>query len=176
MMRPTLTDPTRALGPSLAADLIAEHDMAASRRCDTASPANRRRPWIAAALVAMIVVCSVFVTRQFASIGDTPGAGTRIRVAIDAETGEVFPKYRIHIGQSQPWPHPRTGKPTLYPAEACFWTRDGQAKIEPTYVLLNELLGIHEPTVCPDCGLRVVPRNPMPPMDVMARAANREPT
>jgi hypothetical protein len=51
---------------------------------------------------------------------------------------------------------------TGYPAEACYWTADGGTKTEPTWVLMNAVLGKPGPTFCPDCGRLVVARNPMP--------------
>ena len=60
---------------------------------------------------------------------------------------------------------PYTNKKTGYPAEKCFWTRDGKRKAEPTYLLLNEHRGKKGPTICPDCGRIVYPHNPTPPSD-----------
>ena len=175
MPGPSTNDPSRpgSQQPSLMADLIEEHDRASAGRTAGGDTTPRRRLWIGVIAAILTFACLVFIARQFATFSDSPGAGTRTRVAIDAETGEIFMKFRIRDGQSLPWPHPRSGKLTVYPAETCHWTKDGQAKIEPTYVLLNELIGTTEPTLCSDCGRRVVPHNPLPPMELMEAAANR---
>lgn len=98
---------------------------------------------------------------------------SRKRTAIDAESGKLFVDLFVPDGSTLPWKNPDTGKNTLYPAEVCFWTRDNQAKLEPTYVLLNEFLGKKEPTICPDCGRKVVLHNPIPPTNLMIEAGKR---
>ncbi|MEL7473565.1 MAG: DUF1206 domain-containing protein [Planctomycetota bacterium] len=103
--------------------------------------------------------------------GNSIAADTRKRDLIDSVTREVFVDHRIKEGQNWPYEHPSTGERTLYPAELCFWTRDGKATLEPTHVLLNGYIGEDEPTLCPDCGRRVVPHNPTPPAELMAEAA-----
>ncbi len=95
-------------------------------------------------------------------------AGTRQRAMIDAVTGQVFENYKIRDGDTQPFRNPRTGEATLYPAEACYWTTEGKAKLEPTFVLLNGYKGIEGPTTCPDCSRPVVPHNPPPPPEAWA--------
>lgn len=98
---------------------------------------------------------------------------SRTRVMIDAATGDIITRFRLEDGMSMPYPHPRTGERTVWPAEACFWTADGKAKLEPTYVLLNEFVGKPGPTKCPDCGRDVVRHNPMPPDELILEAAGR---
>jgi hypothetical protein len=82
------------------------------------------------------------------------------RVFIDAATGKTF-KHTIKAGEMLPIDAPSGGK-TGMPAETCFWTKDGQVKKEPTYVLLNENARPPKkgPTFCPDCGRLVTPMNP----------------
>lgn len=82
-----------------------------------------------------------------------------------SETGKPF-EYSISVGEKWPVPSPYTGRKTGYPAEACYWTKDGKRKSEPTYVILNEYLGKPGDTICPDCGRLVVGHNPMPPVSV----------
>ena len=55
---------------------------------------------------------------------------------------------------------PFSGKNTGYPAELCYWTKDGSIKTDPTPVLLNTYIGDNSPTFCPDCGRLVVGHNP----------------
>ncbi|MBL8763838.1 MAG: hypothetical protein JNM07_06175 [Phycisphaerae bacterium] len=100
-----------------------------------------------------------------------PGAGdpaydSKRRNLIDSETLQPFRDHPIKEGTIYPWPHPGTGKSTLYPAEACYWTADGRVKLEPTWVLLKTYLGESGDTTCPDCGRKVVRHNPMPPTEM----------
>jgi hypothetical protein len=131
---------------------------------------ERRRMLMVGAAGLMIVAAVVFtVVQVFRHSGDV-GDDSRRRVAIDSVTGEVFTSFAIRDGDSQPWKNPKTGKSTVYQAEACFWTREGGAKTEPTYVLLNSLVGKDGPTICPDCWHEVVAHNPMPPMELLNAA------
>lgn len=97
---------------------------------------------------------------------------TRTRTLIDSKTEEVFENYRLPDGDTVPHENPNTGERTLYPAEACYWTRDNRAKVKPTYVLLNDYAGKSGPTTCPDCGRRVVAHNPPPPPDLLMQAVD----
>jgi hypothetical protein len=82
------------------------------------------------------------------------------RVFIDAKTGQVF-QTQINPGDTIPIKAP-SGSNTGYEAERCYWTKDGQVKTVPTYVLLNSYKGLSEPTFCPDCGRLVKMHNPAP--------------
>lgn len=118
-----------------------------------------------------VAILAYIVGGAIAARRDDPGVASRIRVAIDSETGEVFRDYRVSEGATLPWKNPKTGRHTLFPAATCYWTREGKAKLEPTYVLLNEDVGKPGPTLCPDCGRVVVPHNPMPPTELLVEAA-----
>jgi hypothetical protein len=83
---------------------------------------------------------------------------TRHRYFIDSSTGEPF-AHELQRGEGIPIDAPSGGK-TGYPAELCFWTKDGQPKGDPTPVLLNSWVGKTGPTFCPDCGRLVVSNNP----------------
>jgi hypothetical protein len=85
---------------------------------------------------------------------------SRERPFVDAQTGKAF-IYEISPGETYPVPAPSGGK-TGYPAELCFWTKDGKTKTEPTAVLLNQWAKKPGATFCPDCGRLVVPHNPPP--------------
>lgn len=155
-------------------DLIAEHDRAKATGAPTrgrAGSSSARRTVMLAAAVVMLAIAGVVVAFQIKRATDSPGAGTNVRVAVDSLTGEVFKDFRVRDGAAEPWRNPKTGKDTLYSAEPCHWTADGKAKLEPTWVLLNQTIGKPGPTVCPDCGRTVIPHNPMPPMHLMDEAA-----
>jgi hypothetical protein len=83
------------------------------------------------------------------------------RPYICAETGKTF-AYKIKMGDTFPVESPHSGKRTGYHAEACYWTKDGKIKPEPTYVLLNKYLNKPGPTFCPDCGRLVREMNDPP--------------
>mgnify|MGYP006263672591 CR=1 FL=1 len=56
------------------------------------------------------------------------------RVFIDATNNQPF---KIHIDLDTPIPAKApSGGMTGYPSEACYWTKDGKPKTEPTYVCL----------------------------------------
>ena len=78
------------------------------------------------------------------------------------ETHKHF-EYAMKLGEKWPVPSPYSGKNSGYPAERCYWTRDGKRKSEPTYIILNQNLGKPGDTICPDCGRLVVGHNPPPP-------------
>jgi hypothetical protein len=80
------------------------------------------------------------------------------RMFMDAKTGLPYP-FEIDLKTPIPAPAPSGGN-TGYPGEACYWTKDGKPKAEPTWVLLNKYKGSNEPTFCPDCGRLVVGHNP----------------
>jgi hypothetical protein len=102
--------------------------------------------------------------------GESPGAASRARVVADALTGEIFHDYPVPDGEGFPWKSPKTGDRTIYPAEACFWTKDGKAKLQPTWVSLKQHAGSSEKTICPDCGREVVFHNPRPPPELLDEA------
>jgi hypothetical protein len=81
-----------------------------------------------------------------------------------AQTGKAF-TVELKDGLSIPVRSPYSGQQTGYPAELCYWTKDGKPKDEPTAVLLNSWVGKRGPTFCPDCGRLVVGRNPEPAPD-----------
>ena len=47
------------------------------------------------------------------------------------ETHKHF-EYAMKMGEKWPVPSPFSGKISGYPAETCYWTRDGNRKSEPT--------------------------------------------
>jgi len=89
-------------------------------------------------------------------------------VCIDAESGKVVKDFVPPAGKMAPW----TGRgfTKLYPAERCYYDKDGKVKSEPTYVLVKALLGQEGETLCPDCNRKVTLRNPSPPIAQIEQA------
>jgi hypothetical protein len=98
---------------------------------------------------------------------------TEKRHFICSETLKVF-EYSLKEGDRYPIRSPYSKKNTGWPAEACYWNADGTVKREPTYVLLNEFIGVEGPTICPDCGKKVVRHNPLPPKKLWDEMLARE--
>jgi len=113
-------------------------------------------------LVAFVLVAAGMLFYSVRGFGRSDAAAaTSERPFIDAETGKTF-AYKIKMGDTFPVVSPFTGKRTGYHAEACYWTRDGKIKKEPTYVLLNKYKNKSGPTFCPDCGRLVREMNDPP--------------
>lgn len=148
-------------------------DDAPAGRPDGAKASNspRRRDVIKGVIAVVVLAVAGFILYSTFTGGTNPAAQSRTRAMIDRDTGEVFEKYVVEEGMTVPYINPSTKKPTLYPAEKCFWTREGKAKLTPTYVLLREYKGEQGETLCPDCGKRVVIHNPSPPAKLMSEAA-----
>ncbi|MEA2735775.1 MAG: hypothetical protein QOE14_2226 [Humisphaera sp.] len=117
--------------------------------------------------VAAILIIAIGVGFMFFSVRNFArsegSALTNERPYICAETGKTF-TYKVKLGDTFPVESPYSGKRTGYHAEACFWTKDGKIKREPTYVLLNKYANKTGPTFCPDCG-RLVREMNDPPME-----------
>ena len=111
----------------------------------------------------LVLAGSVVLTTSITSyFGNSATQAASInRLFICAESGKPF-HYELKKGDSFPVRSPYTGRLTGYPAELCFWTRDGAIKDDPTPVLLNEYKGTAGPTFCLDCGRLVVAHNPAP--------------
>ena len=90
---------------------------------------------------------------------DATAAAVENPFFVDVESGKSFHQ-RISADLHVPCKSPFTGKDTGYPAELCYWTKDGKPKADPTAVALNETVGKGGPTFCPDCGRLVVHHNP----------------
>ena len=108
------------------------------------------------AVVVMLAVAGLFIWR---SLGPSDAeAISRDRIFIDAKTMKPF-EHELKVGDTIPTKAP-SGGDTGYPAELCYWTKDGKPKDTPTPVLLKSWLGDNGPTFCPDCGRLVVGHNP----------------
>ena len=138
-------------------------------------PLSERKKTILVVVAAVAAIGSggLLIARSITGRSEA-GEETRLRDVIDAETGAVFRDHPIAHGASFPWKNPQTGKNSLYPAERCFWTRDGTAKLDPTLVFVKSYADPNaEETLCPDCGRKVVPHNPTPPDNLMIEAAEQ---
>ena len=108
---------------------------------------------------ALALACAGYAA--YSSIGSGPAELSANRVFIDADTLQSF-HCELRAGMTLPVKSPYSGKNTGYPAEMCYWTRDGKVSDKPTPVLLNSYKGIHDPTFCPECGRLVIAHNPHP--------------
>jgi hypothetical protein len=113
---------------------------------------------VAIAVVLGAVAFAVYIVKS--TFSPAAVSEERERWFVDATTLTPF-HHELVLGESIPVKAP-SGNMSGYPAELCFWTKDGTPKTDPTPVLLNLYLGKKGPTFCPDCGRLVVPRNPAP--------------
>jgi hypothetical protein len=109
----------------------------------------------AAMACVLALVGAAYAVRSFFQ-GDVPG-DPNLLTYVDSTTGQTF-KHRNQLGESLPVISPYTNAPTGYPGFPCYWTKSGELKKDPTWVILNSLLGKKEPTFCPDCGRLVSPQ------------------
>jgi hypothetical protein len=105
------------------------------------------------AVVAGLLIAAFIAYFAFRNaFGPSPAARmSSERVYVCAETGKSF-KYTPGENELYPVMSPFSGKKTGYPGEACYWTKDGTVKPEPTWVLRNNFKGVKGPTFCPECG------------------------
>jgi hypothetical protein len=122
--------------------------------------ATRNRQVAAGVCVAVGLVALVLLVMHEVGPGEA-ATQSRRRLFICSESGKSF-TYEIDEGMMIPVLSPFTHRNTGYLAELCYWTADGQAKADPTPVLLNRYRKAAEPTFCPDCGRLVVHLNPAP--------------
>jgi hypothetical protein len=110
-------------------------------------------------LILICVGCLVYSVSGFVA-SDDPASLSRQGLFIDASTGKAF-AYTIQIGDRIPVVAPSGGR-TGYPAELCYWTREGTMRAEPYPVVVKRYAGKSGPTFCPDCG-RLVKAHTAPP-------------
>src|SRR5438477_6525095 len=116
---------------------------------------SRGKTLSVASVAIALVLAGFLIWRQ---LGPTDAEKlSRERLFIDAKTMKAF-NYEVKIGDSLPVKAP-SGDRTGYPAELCYWTKDGKPRKDPYPVLLNEFVGKSGPTFCPDCGRLVVGHN-----------------
>lgn len=152
--------------------LVEEFDnSAAKKRGAPVDSPPRWRLWATVALViGSLAVLGYVVTSAVSQYRNDPKRLGRFTIVKDLESGEVINQFPIDSGEGFPAINPKTGKRTLYPTEPCYWTKDGKAKLEPTYVILGSWFGQATPTKCPDCGRVVTKFNKMPPDALMQQA------
>jgi hypothetical protein len=110
---------------------------------------------------ALIVVCAA-LTWWAVRPRDVAADLSRHRTYICSETGKPF-DITLEEGMTIPVKSPHTGRKTGYPAEMCYWTKEGQPAKEPHAVLLKKTVDPSAgPTFCPVCGRLVVGHNPTP--------------
>src|SRR5687767_10944015 len=87
--------------------------------------------------VALVLVALVAVYLSVrANFGPSSAAAlSKDRTFICSQTQKPF-EYTLKLGDQVPVKSPHSGKNTGYPAELCYWTKDGQIKTDPTPVLL----------------------------------------
>src|SRR5690242_2209409 len=96
------------------------------------SPRGKTLAVVGAGVVLLLAVFLIW--RQLApSEAET---ASRERTFMDAKTMKPF-TYDLKIGDTIPVKAP-SGDKSGYPAELCYWTKDGKPKQDPTAVLLNE--------------------------------------
>jgi hypothetical protein len=121
------------------------------------SPAGKA----AGAGVILVAAVALFVAIRSTAGPSAAAAVSADRTFICSETLKSF-KHELKRGESVPVHSPYSGKDTGYPAELCYWTKDGKVKQDPDAVLLKSYLGETGPTFCPKCGRLVVGHNPRP--------------
>ena len=114
---------------------------------------------VVAAVVILAGLVFVYVSARNVMTSEAEESSAN-RMFIDIETGKPF-RYRLSEGDTIPVDAP-SGEKKGFPAEACYWTKDGKAKEEPTWVMTNNWKNSRDPTFCPDCGRLVVTHNPAP--------------
>lgn len=116
--------------------------------------------WLAIVMVAAVIVVAAWITWNYT--GPSAAADISGRMTyVCAETNKPF-EFKIQPGMTLPVMSPHSGKATGYPAELCYWTKDGKPVERPTPVLMNDYVKKPGPTFCPECGRLVRFRNPRP--------------
>jgi hypothetical protein len=114
---------------------------------------------IAAVLILAAGAAAIFFSMRRYAGGSSAASLARQRTFICEKTGKSF-QYELKEGDQIPVKSPFSGEKTAYPAELCYWTREGGVKAEPTAVLLATYRNQRGPTFCSDCGRLVVGHNP----------------
>jgi hypothetical protein len=117
-----------------------------------------------AGMVLLVIGIALGAYSVWSNVGpSTAAAISNDRIFVDAKTGQAF-HHTLSLDDRYPIKAPSGGN-TGYPAELCYWNKDGTPKKpgeEPTAVLMNSWLNKSGPTFCPECGRLVVMHNPAP--------------
>lgn len=143
----------------------------------TQAPSRLAGGWGIALALVLLSTAAILTYRSFYTYEQEPLDPPPI-MYVCAETRKTF-QHTLQVGEKNPIESPFTKKRTGFPAEKCYWTKDGKQKLIPTYILLNDFIGVDEPTICPDCGRIVTNHNPAPPLgtpieDSTATAARKD--
>jgi hypothetical protein len=104
-----------------------------------------------AAVVVLLVLVIAFVSFRSATGPSLAAQNASQQPFICTETHKLF-FHTLKPGEKLPIYSSYSGKNTAYPADQCWWTKDGKLRSEPFYFLRNSYLGKRGPTFCPDCG------------------------
>jgi hypothetical protein len=160
------------LGGSLLDDVVDAPAQAVRSETSAGGRASTFANWKLWLALGLAVVAAGVLWAQKGKF-ESIGASTRYIAAIDASDPNnpvPLPEFYAPEGVAAPYKSSKTGAMAVWPAEKCFWTREGKAKLVPTLVLLNSYVNNEGETLCPDCNRRVVPRNPAPPEKLMLEA------
>src|SRR5262245_18592252 len=117
---------------------------------------SRRTPILGVLAVALLAGSGYYLWTQIAPHTVADDANTRMFIC--SETLKPF-KHSLTVGETEPILSPFTKKNTGWRAEPCYWTKDGKAKKNPTWVLVKARMGLEGKTMCPECGHEVVVHN-----------------
>lgn len=115
-------------------------------------------------LFVVIFGAAAYLTYRTLMTAPIPKAEGLETMFVCSETNKPF-EYTMREGEDYPVMSPFSNKKTGYPAEACYWTKDGKRKSRATYVVLNSRINKPGDTICPDCGRVIVSHNPLPPSE-----------
>ncbi|MBL8876596.1 MAG: hypothetical protein JNM86_12445 [Phycisphaerae bacterium] len=166
-----MTSSSRASGSLLESVDEKENGSRSQDRKHSGAPDSKKLVLALGVVGIAIAVLGFAVYSTYRSFRDDPRRMAFYALVADSVSGEVIPQFPLPAdGKGYPAVNPKTGNRTIFPAEACYWTKDGKAKLDPNYVILNTWLGKKGPTRCPECGKTVVRGNPMPPDALMQQA------
>lgn len=137
----------------------------------TADSGGRRQQVMIGVAVVVLVTAGVLAWRG-------AGGSSGYRLSTDrlfkcAECGHLF-EHTLQIGDKVPFECPKCDRMAGYRAWPCYWVKgeegEWKAKLEPTFVVLKNDLGLDEKTFCPDCGREVKGHDPKPSDELMDAA------
>src|SRR4051794_31940116 len=91
-----------------------------------------------AIILILVGVVAMFMSVR-SNLSSDIAAISRDRMFIDAKTLKPY-EHVLSMGEKMPVKAPSGGN-TGYPAELCYWTKDGTIRKDPYPVLLNQAIG-----------------------------------